>query len=100
MANLNRELLPHESNLLKWNRSMFFLHFIQGALALVFSLTFTKAKAFAFPIMTHYVEWLPDASGQTLPQVVEHTVFKLHFGVATSLFALMSALAHLIVLLN
>jgi len=83
-----------ESSLWRYNLACGVLHFVQGLIALIMSLVLEKNKAFKLPMTTLFLKW------ELYPVQDLVTQGTLKFGIATSLFAFMSSIAHVIVLFN
>lgn len=78
----------------RFNLIMGSLHFIQGLLMLILSLTWSNIKDFTPRIMSYYLEFNTTTFQlESNPQVL----FNLPFGILVSIFLLLSALAHFII---
>lgn len=78
----------------RFNLIMGFLHFIQGVMMLVLSLTWSNIKNFTPQIYSYFLEF-----DTTQMRLVTKTapLFKLPFGILVAVFLLLSALAHFII---
>ncbi len=78
----------------KFNLVMGLLHLTQGILMMVFALTIDQIRAFKTPIWSYFLEF-----DTTLMRLVTRPelLWELPFGIFVSLFLLLSALAHFII---
>lgn len=80
----------------KFNIKMGFLHFIQGTLMLVFSLTIDKIQNFKTPIWSYYLTF----DMNTLRLVTDpRKLGEVPFGVFVSMFLFLSAFAHFLIVM-
>ena len=97
----DQKLLPHEKSLINYNLACAILHGVQGTLALLAAIFVEKISNFKISLYTFFVEWkAPAGQTQPIPEPVMIQRGAINFAIITTLFAFMSCLAHVIVLLN
>lgn len=81
-------------SLRRFNLIMGILHFVQGTLMLILSLTWSNIQNFRPNIMSYYLNFNPSTlSLESNPQVL----FSLPFGILVSAFLFLSAIAHFLI---
>ena len=83
------------SNLWWWNFVCFLLHLVQAVAVLTVGLTVNSLKKFKIPLNTAFTDW---STGVPVVSLTTRALFP--FVPCTSIFAWMSAIAHLVVLLT